>query len=145
MRVIIDTNVYLSYILAPGREGVITTVVAACFRLDEIDLVAPPQQIAEFAGKAASKRYFRSRIPQALIEHFVAQLNALTALQPPPDEAAVHTRDPKDDYLITYGVVNEVDYLITGDQDLLVIGRAGQLQIVTPVGFLGILQREHLL
>lgn len=143
MKVIIDTNVYLSYILAPERQGVITTVVAACFGLDEIDLIIPPEQIAEFVDKVLGKRYFRSRIPQAAIDQFMAQLKALGELQPQED-AASYSRDPKDDYLITYGVVNEVDYLITGDQDLLVLRRVGELQIVTPAEFFKILNLHNL-
>lgn len=144
MKVLIDTNVYLSYILAPDREGVITAVVAACLSLDEIDLIAPPAQITEFAEKAANKRYFRSRIPQAAVEHFVMQLKALGELLPLPEDLTTYSRDPKDDYLIVYGVVNETDYLITGDQDLLVLRRVGQLQIVTPAAFLKLLRETNL-
>ena len=144
MKVLIDTNVYLSYILAPDRQGVIPAVVHACLTLDEIDLIVPPDQLVEFTGKAATKRYFRDRIPKSAMDDFVAQLKALGELQPPPEDAAIYSRDPKDDYLIAYGVINEADYLITGDQDLLVLQRAGQLLIVTPAAFLSVLQNKDL-
>ncbi len=48
------------------------------------------------------------------------------------------TRDPKDDYLIAYALVGEADYLVTGDQELLVIGQIDTVKIVTPRDFLSI-------
>lgn len=134
MKVLIDASVFLSYILAPDRRSVVTEVVAACLRNDEIDLLVPPEQLAELVAKVANKRYFRTRIPQAVIENFAAQLEGLSNLQP-LEAIAAYSRDPKDDYLVAYGIINDVDYLITGDKDLLVLNRVQALQIVTPSQF----------
>jgi uncharacterized protein len=65
-------------------------------------------------------------------------------LPPPLEEIAAYSRDPKDDYLVAYGVVNEADYLITGDLDLLVLGQVGDLQIVNPAQFIAVLQDNNL-
>jgi putative PIN family toxin of toxin-antitoxin system len=145
MKVIIDTNVFLSYILAPAAQGIVSVVVTACLALNEIDLLIPPEQLTEFSTKAATKRYFRSRIPQNAIDHFVAQLKLLSEMLPPVEEIASYSRDPKDDYLVAYGIVNEAEYLITGDHDLRVLERAGALQIVSPSQFLKILRRQTFL
>ena len=134
MKVLIDTNVFLSYILAPERRSVVTEVVTACLGDDEVDLLVPPEQLAELVDKVANKRYFRTRIPQAMIKNLVAQLEGLSNLQP-LETIAAYSRDPKDDYLVAYGVVNDADYLITGDKDLLVLNRVRTLQIVTPSQF----------
>lgn len=67
MGVIIDTNVFLSYMLAPAAQGAVAVVVTTCLTLDEIDLLIPPDQRTELAAKAAIKQYFRSRIPQKLL------------------------------------------------------------------------------
>ena len=145
MKVLLDTNVLLSYMLSPTAPRVVATVVTACFSRDEIDLLVLREQIDEFVAKATIKRYFRQRIPQAAIDTFVRQLTAVGELLPPLDEITAYTRDPKDDYLVAYGVVNEADYLITGDQDLLVLARVGALQIVSPSQFLQILRSQNLL
>lgn len=134
MKVLLDTNVLLSYILAPEGQRVVTDVVAACLGNDDIDLLVPSEQIAEIADKVANKRYFRTRIPQTTIEQFMRQLDSLSNLQQLEDIPA-YSRGRKDDYLVAYGVVNEVDYLITGDKDLLVLNRVGTMQIVTPSQF----------
>ena len=145
MKVLLDTNVLLSHMLAPATPRVVATVVTTCFARDEIDLLVPREQIDEFVAKAATKRYFRQRIPQAAIDIFVRQLTAVGELLPPLDEIAAYTRDPKDDYLVAYGVVNEADYLVTGDADLLVLGRVGELEIVKPFQFLRVLRDRQLL
>ncbi len=140
MKVILDTNILLSYMLSPATPRAITTVTALCFAHDAIDLLVPPEQIEEFAAVAATKRYFRQRIPHAAIDDFVRQLRALAIMLPALEEIASYTRDRKDDYLVAYGVVNEADYLVSGDADLLVLGQVGGLQIVDPARFLIILR-----
>lgn len=141
MKVLLDTNVYLSYILAPQRPGVIETVVATCLGDDEVILLVPAEQVAELINTLTNKRHFRVHVSQAVIDHFVAQLKALINLQPVED-IAPYSRDPKDDYLIAYGVVNEADYLVTGDKDLLILTEVGTMQIVSPGQFLKNLQEK---
>lgn len=145
MKVLIDTNIWLSYLLSPATPRAITTIVVACLSQDEIDILVPRELIAELATKVATKRYFRIRIPHATINAFIEQLTALAELPPPLEEIPPRTRDPKDDYLVAYGVVNEADYIITGDTDLLVLGQVGALQIVKPSDFVSILRRHRLI
>jgi uncharacterized protein len=140
VKVLIDTNIWLSYLIAPSLPRAVTSVVDACLTQDEIDVLMPRELIAELANKVASKRYFRTRIPHAVIQAFIEQLRALAEIPPLLEEIAAYTRDPKDDYLIAYGIVNEADYLITGDADLLVLGQVGALQIVNPSDFVSILK-----
>lgn len=145
MKVIIDTNVFLSYILAPVAQRAVTVVVTTCLTVDEIELLIPPEQLTEFATKVTTKHYFRTRIPHSAIDRFVAQLKGLGEMLPPLEEITSYTRDPKDDYLVAYGVINEVDYLITGDQDLLILNRVGSVQIVSPSTFVTLLRSQNLL
>lgn len=49
------------------------------------------------------------------------------------------TRVPKDDYLLAYTVVGRADYLVSVDQDLLVLGRVGQVSICSPREFVTLL------
>ncbi len=53
------------------------------------------------------------------------------------------TRDWKDDYLLAYALVGQADYLVTGDNDLLVLQQVGNLSIVSPQEFLKTLQSER--
>lgn len=54
----------------------------------------------------------------------------------------VSVRDPKDEHILAAALGGEADYLVTGDQDLLVLAgdpRLGSLQIVTVAAFMDIL------
>ena len=49
------------------------------------------------------------------------------------------TRDPSDDQVIAGAVVAQADYLVTGDRDMLVLGKHEGIGIVTPRQFLDLL------
>ena len=55
MRVLVDTNVWLSYLLTPDSEGTIATVVRACLSAD-IDVVVPPELIATYLNHMAAQQ-----------------------------------------------------------------------------------------
>ena len=46
------------------------------------------------------------------------------------------SRDPNDDYLLTFSKHYNLDYLVTGDKDLLVLKSYGQTQILTFAEFI---------
>lgn len=142
MRVLLDTNVLLSYPLAPSAVRTITTLVSACWQHDQIELLIPEEQLDEFVRKASAKRYFRTRIPRSAIDAFAAQLRLAGQVLPLVDVPPAHTRDRKDDYLVAYAIIYDADYLVSGDRDLLVLGQVGSLQIVTPAAFVQELLRR---
>lgn len=45
------------------------------------------------------------------------------------------SRDPKDNYLLALALRSDADYLITGDDDLLVLKQIGNAKIVTMSDF----------
>jgi putative PIN family toxin of toxin-antitoxin system len=49
------------------------------------------------------------------------------------------TRDPKDDSVVACAKEGEADYIVSGDQDLLVLGEYEGIQVVTPRQFVEIL------
>ena len=58
----------------------------------------------------------------------------------------VHVRDPKDAKILALALGGNADYLVTGDDDLLVLNgdpRLGKLQIVTVHTFLTVLQSSE--
>lgn len=49
------------------------------------------------------------------------------------------TRDPKDDAVVACAKEGQADYIVSGDQDLLVLDSYEGIQIVTPQQFVDIL------
>ena len=53
-------------------------------------------------------------------------------------------RDPKDDKFLELSVGGKADYLITGDQDLLVFHQFRDTKIITPKDFKGLYHHSYL-
>jgi len=53
------------------------------------------------------------------------------------------TRDPKDDAVVACAKEGEADYIVSGDQDLLVLGEYEGIQVTTPRQFVEILGEEQ--
>jgi predicted nucleic acid-binding protein len=51
--------------------------------------------------------------------------------------------DPDDDWVLATAVAGEADVIVTGDKDLLVLKRYQGIPIVTPRGFLELLQQNR--
>ncbi len=136
MRVLLDANIFISYLLNPGHEGAIRTIMQAAIR-GEFTLLLPEALLDEFVAKIPTKPYLAERITAAELRSLVELLKAVGEMIPIiKEEIPAVTRDPKDDYLLAYAVVGEADYLVTGDVDLLVLKQAGDVKIVSPRCFL---------
>jgi len=138
MKVILDANIWISYLLTPAEGRTITQIVEACFG-DDIELLVPPELIDEIVENVQDSPYLRTRIVREALHQLIEQL-ALVAMIPKPltEKLSTFSRDPDDDYLVAYGLVHEVDYLVTGDRHLLVLQQVEQLHIVEPRVFLDI-------
>jgi putative PIN family toxin of toxin-antitoxin system len=125
MRVLLDTNVLVSYLLQPGSVGAVRTILRA-FLGGQLTLLVPEALLDELAITITGKHRLAKRITQAELTQFLSVLQAFGEAVPPIHEPIpAVTRDPKDDYLLAYALVGAADYLITGDNDLLAL--AGQL------------------
>ncbi len=143
MRVILDANVYISYLLSANPTGTIARIVETTLLSDDIDLLLPPELIREIVTSAMSKPYIRNRVTNERIESVLAMVAARSELLQESDEDFVrYVRDHKDDYLVAYSLLNHADYLVTGDQYLLVLGQVHDLQIVSPATYLTILVQQ---
>ena len=49
------------------------------------------------------------------------------------------TRDPKDDTVIACAVEGNADYVVSGDEDILVLERYDTVQMISPVQFVALL------
>lgn len=126
MRVVLDTNVLISAILAPGRCADVLDHCSAehvCF--------TSPELLDELQGKLLGKL----RIGRAHAEEFLdALFNRFIIVQPLPLPAPV-SRDPDDDAVLATASAGNCDLIITGDRDLLELGTYEGIRIMTPGEF----------
>ncbi len=140
MRALFDTNIFISYLLSPTAGGTITDIVEAAVN-QTFTLILPGELVDRFPSTVASKKYLAKRIKLEDASQFLEILAEASEIVPPIESPIPRVcRHVKDDYLLAYALVGRSDYLVTGDDDLLVLGQVEELKIVTPTDFLAILR-----
>ena len=130
MKILFDTNVYISYLLARGTRNEVKEGVEACFADPKIEVVVPQEVIDEIRRVVSEKEYLRLRITEESLAEFVTTIAFLGEVRPPLTDIASVSRDPDDDFLLAHSSREGVAYLVTGDDDLLSMGEIGSVKIV---------------
>lgn len=138
MRVLLYANIFISFLLNPGKPRVVRNIVRAAI-LGDFTLLLPEALLDEFVSKIPMRSYLSERITPEELAAFVEILRQVgEVVAEIEDEIPAVTRDPKDDYLLAYAVVGEADYLVTGDKDLLVLESFRNLKIIKPADFVAL-------
>ena len=135
MKVILDTNIFISFLLAPGNARTITQVVDICVTKSSVTLIVPPELLAELSEKVLEKSYLKARILQADLDEFLEVIKSIAIIPPKLADMPLLSPDPDDDYLLAHGLLEEVDYIVAGDAALLALGQIDALNIVDATTF----------
>lgn len=130
MRLILDTNLWISFLISSNYE-----------RLDELlfnqncTLLFSQELLEEFIAvtkRPKLRKYFSKSDLEDLLETIdeVAEFVQVTSV-------ILECRDPKDNFLLSLAVDGKADYLLTGDNDLLVLEKIGDTEIKTISEFFG--------
>ncbi|GAC1357330.1 MAG: hypothetical protein NVS4B8_29700 [Herpetosiphon sp.] len=142
LRVLFDTNIYISYLLTNAHVGTIATIVEAMFG-STFTLLIVDELLSELRNSVSTKKYLAQRITSADLDRLITILHVVAEAIPPIKEAIpAVTRDPKDDYLLAYALVGQADYLVTGDDDLLAFNTIGSLTIIKPHDFMALIMEK---
>ena len=129
MRAVVDVNVLISGVLS--AKGSPAEILRAS-RDGQVELVVSELLLAELKRTLAYPKV-RKRIAPEKAAAFVNWVRDHgTVAEDPASPPPVGSRDPDDDYLLALAIDRRA-YLITGDQDLLVV--SGDLPILTPSQF----------
>jgi uncharacterized protein len=129
VRAVVDVNVLISGVLA--AKGPSAEILRAS-RDGLFELVVSEMLLAELK-RALGYPKLRKRVPPekgAALTNWVREPGTLA--EDPPSPPPVGSRDPHDDYLLSLASSRRA-YLVTGDQDLLVL--SNDLPILTPAQF----------
>ena len=139
MRVLLDANLFISFLLNPDRHSASNEVVRRA-ALGDFTILVPEELLGEISSRARSKLYLIERIAPDEIDEMVEILSSVAESIPRiEDTIPAVVRDPKDDYLLAYAAVAHADYLVTGDKDLLVLEEVEEVRILTPKEFMRVL------
>lgn len=141
MRVLVDANLFIAYLLKPTDDSFINLLLNTVGE-GSITLLMPGALLHEIEQTIRRKPHLNKRITETQLQTFTGLLQAISEEIPLIAEAIPRlTRDEKDDYLIAYAVVGQADYLISGDKDLLVLGKVQGVTIVDSGEFRQVLRR----
>jgi putative PIN family toxin of toxin-antitoxin system len=136
-RVVLDTNVLVSGLVAKGGaprqildawlEGQYT-LVTSLYLVEELAHVLSYPRIAK-----------RLHLGEEELVAIMAALLSKAELTPGHLHLPGVTRDPKDDAVVACAKEGEADYIVSGDQDLLVLGEYEGIRVITPRQFVEIL------
>ena len=141
MRILADTNIYISYLLSSHQDSFVSLLFDKVANNDITLLVSTPL-LDEIEVTVKRKPYLFEAIGEEKLVRFIELLKIISEEIPfITAEIPIVTRDPKDDYLIAYSILGKVDYLITVDKDLLVLEQVGDVKIVHSGEFRAILKK----
>ena len=132
MKIVIDTNIFISSFFWGGNpKEVFERVVNG---LDE--LIITDEILHEIAVVMSSSKFSleKSEIDDyvKIIERFSRKIKSVNKL-------VFSSRDPDDDKILKCAISGDVDFIITGDKDLLVIKEYETIKIMKPKDYLELL------
>lgn len=132
IRVVIDSSVLIRYLLKPSRAT--RELIEQTWLEEKIEVVTAPelmQELADVLARPKIRRFVMQDEATALIE----ALTLLGTILPPLGPIPPYTRDSKDDKFVACAMLGDAQYLITYDEDLLVLGAVATVEILTPEVF----------
>ena len=129
MKVIIDCNVWISFLLGFQKE-----LMHDVLTNEHIDVYVCPQLIREIRD-VASRPKIRSRIKGEDLEQLFRLIKAFCINTTIIQQTVVTIRDSKDLYLLSLAQTINANYIVSGDNDLLVLQEHKDARIVSPAQF----------
>ena len=127
-KVIVDTNIWISFLIGKNLKGLQeyidsqTIIIVTCN--EQI------QELTEVFKKPKIKKYFT---PEQIGEFF--ELLGESSVNVIIKTKTKLCRDLKDNYLLSLAIDSNADFLITGDNDLLILTSAENTKIIKFIDF----------
>ena len=138
MQFVADTNILVSAFLWGGKPAAILEAA----RSKRISLFTSPALLVELEETLARRKFIRRlrevrTTPTLLAEDY----RALAHTVKPAAVTRVVASDPDDDHVIACALAARVDAIVSGDSDLLTLGRHEQTPILTAAQALSRIER----
>jgi len=129
MKVVIDTNIWVSYLLGKSFENIFNLI-----EQNNIEVFTSKKQLLELINtfqKPKLTKYISKEDVNNLIFLFKYNFNFVSI----PNKLKF-LRDPEDDYLIEIATESNAEFIITGDKDLLVEKEYKGIKFITYSDFI---------
>ena len=132
MKLVLDTNIFISAFYWGGNsQKIIDRIIAG---LDELYV---SDKILEEISEVMARPKFKTE--HGLIVKYIEAIEKNCKKVFTESRIKGICRDKDDDDKLECGIICNADYIITGDEDLLVLGNYESINIITPMEYLVIL------
>ncbi len=136
MRVVFDTNIYVSYLL--GHRPPISELIDVHLERGDFTVLTALPLLLELA-RVLEYPHLRRYFTEEEKTRFLSLVRVVGEIVDLPEEIPRICRDPDDDWVIACAVIGGADLIISGDKDLLVLEQIGGINILSPAQFLKML------
>ena len=137
MKVIIDTNLWISFLI--GHQTQLVRRMLTDLRFD----VYVCSRLIEEIRDVASRDKIRKYVSESDLDDLLAIINAYCQFATIKAEVApTAIRDPKDLYLLALADTIGADYIVSGDADLTDLGQYNQARIMKLADFKAMMQYQ---
>lgn len=134
MKVILDSNIYIA---AFSSRGLCSSLFEVC--LDQVNIIISEYLLSEISRNLSKK----IKLPDDRINEIISYLREECTLINYKKLDKRICRDADDDNILALARDGDVDYIITGDKDLLVLEEFESVPILDPRGFWDILRKSR--
>ena len=123
-KIVIDTNLLISYIIRGGNSPLSTVI-----KNENHIILASSELIEEYVSvlmRPKFQKYFDTVNVADILNGFIKLLTLVHV-----DSTVKLCRDPNDDFIIQLAISSEADFLITGDNDILILESFGNCQFIS--------------
>lgn len=134
MRVVIDTNVWVSGLLWGGQPGLLLKLIEA----EQIDAVASPEMLNELA-RVLGYQKFQKRLQNlgfTVTDLLEMVQDHVTLISPTKTEHSLVQADPDDEIFLHCAISANATVVISGDDHLLVLKEIRGIPIIQAQNFL---------
>jgi putative PIN family toxin of toxin-antitoxin system len=129
MRVVLDSNIFISSFYWAGNPRRVFERITN--GLDELYIT---DEILKETALVMNGKKFDTNIDE--IEEYIKIIESYSIKLSPHGIAEDISRDKDDNKILQCGFEGDVDFIITGDNDLLVLMKYGKIKIVNPKDYL---------
>jgi putative PIN family toxin of toxin-antitoxin system len=133
VKVVLDTNVIVA---AFATQGLCHALLELC--VDQHEIMISHEILREVEAAFQKKL----KVPPSVVKDTTDYLTNHASVQRPKRLTKQTSRDPSDDHILALAQLSQADYIITGDEDLLVLKTYGNIPIVLPRQFWEILKSK---
>ena len=139
LSVVVDTNVFVSGLIA--EKGLPHQLIKLLE--EDLFLLIISQKMRDELEEVLNRAKFSAFLSEDKLSKFFRMIDVISTVVSPYTAIPFEVRDPKDQKVLATALGGKADYLVTGDEDLLILkdtNKLGRLKIVSVKEFLKVLE-----